>query len=199
MEAAFGPALTFEATGFYQRLRLTDLQSIFQPDPERADVVATRDGESYGIELLLRRSLTKRLYGWIAYTLSKSDRLVGYYRVKAASDWDQRHIVNLVLGYRFHGGWAASGRVHYNTGRPYPVSDDRSFRVDYERLPPFFQLDLRVDRQFVFDRFLLAAYLELVNTTLSREVFALTRQSDGTRNENGYRIVLPSLGLHAEW
>ena len=38
---------------------------------------------------MLRRPLTERLSGWIAYTLSKSDRLIGYYRTKSASDWDQ--------------------------------------------------------------------------------------------------------------
>jgi hypothetical protein len=199
VEAPLGQGLSFEVTGFYQRLRLTDLQSIFKYDIGRLNVIELREGESYGLEVLLRRSLTKRLYGWLAYTLSKSDRLVGFYRIKAASDWDQRHIVNLVLGYRLHGGWAASTRVHYNTGRPYPVNDERAFRVDYHRLPPFFQLDLRLDRQFVFDRFLLSAYVELVNTTLSREVFDMRVQEDGTLTDRSYRIVLPSIGVHAEW
>jgi hypothetical protein len=198
VEGPLSANMTFEVTGFYQRLRLTDLESIFQYDIER-QVVELRDGESYGAEVLLRRSLTKRLYGWLAYTLSRSDRLVGYYRKRAPSDWDQRHIVNLVLGYRMRGGWATSGRLHYNTGRPYPVSDERAFRVDYRRLPPFFQLDVRVDKQFIFDRFLLSAYLELVNTTLSREVFDLRVREDGALTDRGYRIVLPSIGVHAEW
>jgi hypothetical protein len=199
VEGALGESMSFEVTAFYQRLRLTDLQSIFKYDIQRVNVVELRDGESYGAELLLRRNLSKRLYGWLAYTLSRSDRLVGFYRIKAPSDWDQRHIVNLVLGYRLRGGWSTSGRIHYNTGRPYPVNDERAFRVDYRRLPPFFQLDLRLDRQFVFDRFLLSAYIEMVNTTLSREVFDLRVQQDGTLTERGYRIVLPSIGVHAEW
>jgi hypothetical protein len=199
VEGRVGDVVTFEATGFYQRLRLTDLESIFRYDAEQANVIELRDGESYGVELLLRRSLTKRLYGWLAYTLSRSDRLIGYYRIKAPSDWDQRHILNLVLGYRLHGGWTASTRVHYNTGRPYPVSDERTFHVDYQRLPPFFQLDVRLDRQFVFDRFLMAVYIELVNTTLSREVYDIKLRDDGTPIESGFRIVLPSVGLHADW
>jgi hypothetical protein len=198
VEGPLSATMTFEMTGFYQRLRLTDLESIFQYDIER-NVVELRDGESYGAEVLLRRALTKRLYGWVAYTLSRSDRLVGFYRKKAPSDWDQRHIFNLVIGYRLRGGWATSGRIHYNSGRPYPVNDERAYRVDYRRLPPFFQLDVRVDKQFVFDRFLLSAYVELVNTTLSREVFDLRVREDGSLTDRGYRIVLPSLGVHAEW
>jgi hypothetical protein len=198
VEAPVGESLSFEATAFYQRLRLSDLKSIFSHDIERS-VVELRDGESYGVEMLLRRSLGKRLYGWLAYTLSRSDRLVGFYRIKAPSDWDQTHIFNLVLGYRLRDGWTTSGRIHYNTGRPYPVSFERNFRVEYRRLPPFFQLDLRVDRQFVFDRFLMSAYLEVVNTTLSREVYDIKGREDGTIDDSGYRIVIPSIGVHAEW
>jgi hypothetical protein len=184
---------------FYQRFKLSDLESIFNYDPQRGNIVELRDGESYGMEVLLRRSLTNRLSGWLAYTLSKSDRLVGYYRARAASDWDQRHILNLVLGYRLRGGWAVSGRVHYNTGRPYPVYQKCTFRVDYMRLPPFFQLDGRVDKKFVFDKFVLSAYLELVNSTLSREVFDKKRECDDTLTDSGFQIVLPSLGVHVEW
>jgi hypothetical protein len=199
VEAPLPGAVTLDLNLFYQRFQLTDLESIFNYDPQRKNIVERRDGEAYGLELMLRRPLTQRLSGWIAYTLSKSDRLIGYYRTKAASDWDQRHILNLVLGYRLRGGWAMSGRVHYNTGRPYPVYQECTFRVDYQRLPPFFQLDGRIDKRFVFDRFVLSAYLELVNSTLSREVYDIKRRCDDTLDEKGFRIVLPSVGVHAEW
>ena len=36
---------------------------------------------------------------------------------------------------------------------------------------------------------------ELVNTTLSREVYGLDRQDDGTLTERSLRIVLPSIGI----
>jgi hypothetical protein len=192
-------ALTLDLNLFYQRFQLTDLESIFNYDPQRPNIVERRDGESYGLEILLRRSLTNRLSGWLAYTLSKSDRLIGYYRLRAASDWDQRHILNLVLAYRLPRGWAVSGRIHYNTGRPYPVYQASTFRVDYERLPPFFQLDWRIDKRFVFNKFVLAAFLELVNSTLSREVYDLKRRPDDALEEKGFRIVLPSLGVRFDW
>jgi hypothetical protein len=66
------------------------------------------------------------------------------------------------------------------------------------RLPPFFQLDLRVDRRFVYDRWVLDAYLELVNATLSRQVVELQQTPQGRRDQ-GFRIVLPSLGVRAEF
>jgi hypothetical protein len=199
VEAPLPGVLTLDVTLFYQRFQLTDLESIFNYDPQRGNIVERRDGESYGVEVMVRRPLTQRLSGWLAYTLSKSDRLIGYYRQRAASDWDQRHILNLVMGYRFRAGWAASGRVHYNTGRPYPVYKECTARVDYQRLPPFFQVDWRVDKRFVFDKFVLSAYVELVNSTLTREVYDLKRRCDDTLESKGFKIVLPSLGVHAEW
>jgi hypothetical protein len=66
-------------------------------------------------------------------------------------------------------------------------------------LPPFFQLDGRIDKRFVFDRFVMSAYLELVNSTLSREAYDIKRNCDDTLDEKGFRIVLPSVGVHAEW
>jgi hypothetical protein len=63
-------------------------------------------------------------------------------------------------------------------------------RVDYQRLPPFFQLDGRIDKRFVFDRFVMSAYLELVNSTLSREAYDIKRNCDDTLDEKGFRIVL---------
>ena len=198
-EAPLAGALTLDLTFYYQRFQLTDLESIFNVDPQRPNIVERRDGEAYGMEVMLRRGLSERLYGWIAYTLSRSDRLIGYYQQRAASDWDQRHILNLVLGYRLPRAWTLSGRIHYNTGRPYPVYKECTGRVDYQRLPPFFQLDWRVDKRFIFNRFVMSAYLELVNSTLTREVYDLKRNCDDSLEGKGFKIVLPSLGVHVDW
>jgi hypothetical protein len=70
--------------------------------------------------------------------------------------------------------------------------------VDFDRLPPFYQLDLRVDRRFLLDRFSIDVYLEIVNTTLTREVVALKQQTNGY-DEQSFRIALPSLGMRAEF
>jgi hypothetical protein len=69
---------------------------------------------------------------------------------------------------------------------------------EYARLPAFVQLDLRVERRFVLDRFLLDVYLELVNSSFSRQVFELRRTTEGTE-ERGFRVVLPSLGVRGEF
>lgn len=198
VEAPIGSALQVDVTGFIQRLKLTDLDSVFNYDPQ-LEIVERRDGRAYGVELLVRRPLKERLYGWVSYTLSWSERVVGGYNIRGPSDWDQRHILNVVAGYRFAGGFGMGARFHYHSGRPYPVFNDRNDGVVYQRLPAFYQIDVRADRRFVFDRFTLDAYIELVNTTLTREVFDIKRNQDGSVTEGAFKIVLPSIGVRAEW
>jgi hypothetical protein len=192
-----GADLSLDTNIFYQRLHVTDVRNSLSLDPQGRDFLEPRAGESYGLEIMLRRPMRHRLYGWLSYTLSRSLRVVD--GVIAPSDWDQRHVLNLVTGYRFPRGYAASARFHYNTGRPYAVWDPRSGWVDYQRLPAFPQLDLRGDKRFVFDRYLMDVYVELVNATMSREVFDEKLQTDGTMVQRAYRLVLPSIGVHLEW
>jgi len=192
-----GADLSLDTTVFYQRLHVTDVRNSLSLDPQARDFLEPREGESYGLEIMLRRPMRHRLYGWLSYTLSRSLRVVD--GVIAPSDWDQRHVLNLVTGYHFPRGYAASARFHYNTGRPYPIYDPRFRWVDYQRLPAFPQLDLRGDKRFVFDSYLMDVYAELVNTTASREVFDEKLQSNGTMVTRAYRLVLPSVGVHIEW
>jgi hypothetical protein len=198
LENRLGIDLNLDTSLFYQRLHLTDMRNTLIPDPEAPDLLEPREGESYGLEVMLRRPMRHKLYGWLAYTLSRSLRVVDGMIVP--SDWDQRHILNLVVGYRLPRNYSASVRFHYNSGRPYPLYSHRSFDVEgYTHLSNFPQLDLRADKRFVFDSFVLDAYAELVNATLSKEVYDLKRNASGTMSESAYRLVLPSIGVHAEW
>jgi hypothetical protein len=199
LEQPFGDVLELDVTSFYQRMKLTDLASIFNYDIADKTVLELRDGESYGAEVMLRRPQTHRAYGWLSYTLSWSERLVGPSNARAWSDWDQRHVLNLVGGYRFRGGYSVGARFHLNSGRPYPLFDnDNPSPPDYIRLPTFYQLDLRGERRFVFEKYTLDVYIETVNTTLSRNVFDVKREN-GRVEQVAFKIVLPSVGVHAQW
>jgi hypothetical protein len=198
LEERLGIDVNLDTTVFYQRLHVSDLRNSLIPDPQTWDLLEPRDGESYGLEVMIRRPMKHKLYGWLAYTLSRSLRVVD--GIVVPSDWDQRHILNLVVGYRLPRNYSASVRFHYNSGRPYPLYDERNKDLNgYIRFPGFPQLDLRADKRFIFDAFVLDAYIELVNSTLSREVFDVKRQSSGAITENYYRLVLPSVGVHVEW
>ena len=182
-----------------QRYVLTDVRDpaiTENSDPFADDFLVPRDALSYGVELLVRRPASERLHGWLSYTLSNNQRALGG-GVIGPSDWDQRHVLNLVLGYRWH-NITFGGRAHFNTGRPVLVSNATG--ETFMRVPAFYQVDLRCDRRFVFDRFTLDGYIELVNATLSRQVTGLTQSApDMAPHQDGFRIVLPTIGMHGEF
>jgi hypothetical protein len=180
------------ATTYLQRSVLSDVRDPNSGDYLLDDYLVHRQALSYGEEFLLRRPFGAHLYGWVSYTVSRSLRLFEGGNV-GPSSWDQTHVANVVGSYRI-GAWFLGARVHFNTGRPVTVAT--TYPVLTERLPAYFQLDLRAERQIVYDRFRMAFYVELLNATISRQITGLSQ--DYTEHESGYRIVVPSVGLRAE-
>jgi hypothetical protein len=193
VDAALPGALSLRASSFLQRYRLTDIRDPELGDPLLDDFLTRRDALAYGLEVMARLPPAARLHGWVSYTLSRAQRAFEG-GVVAPADWDQRHVLSVVAGFRWR-RYTFGGRYHVHTGRPVKVGGTTP--PEYARLPPFQQLDLRVDRRFVLDRFTLEVYLELVNATFSQQVVGLTRTAGGLERD-GFRIVLPSLGVRAE-
>lgn len=185
---------------------------------ELDDYVIRVSGWSWGLETMLRLIPDGRAYGWLAYTLAWSIRdypLGGY----APATWDQRHILNAVLGWNINPKWRLGGRFHVNSGRPYTarrVDQDGTLETLIEaltehrnnaRLPVFMQLDVRVERVFMLRDFRLHLYLDLANANFGREVLRCdslesstnpaTQIIDGCVNPQAVRYILPALGLRA--
>lgn len=180
------------------------------------DLVISATGWAYGLETMARLAPGQRVYGWAAYTLSRSTREFEY-GGRAPSSWDQRHIFNLVLGYRIGEKWNIGGRVHFNSGRPYTssvgmqsYSEALLQNRNNRRLPPFFQLDIRIERTWRFRAWSLQLLIDVLNATYTSEVLACVVQSgsgSGAPSQvgdlfgsaacgaRGLRYILPSLGL----
>ncbi|MFI3295153.1 MAG: TonB-dependent receptor [Rikenellaceae bacterium] len=96
------------------------------------------------------------------------------------SNWDYRHIFNIVLSRSFGKGWDVGLRWRYMGGAPETPYDELSSSeigtwntngqavVDYSktntlRLAPFHQLDLRVDKSWYFSKWTLSVYLDVQN------------------------------------
>lgn len=204
-------------------------ESSDDPANEVEDFLIQVSGWAYGLETMVRLAPTLRVYGWAAYTLSRSVRNFPVGGTVPGS-WDQTHIVNVVLGYKLGQKWRAGGRVHFNTGRPYTRATDanaataQAENTDLDlvatrdnrnnaRLPPFFQFDIRIERIFRFKTWQLIASLDAANATLSREVFicelgtidptgGVERGSEdvfGCSNPQALRYILPSVGLRARF
>ena len=82
----------------------------------------------------------------------------------------------LVAGYNFPLDFGISGKVQYVTGNPftpyaggvYDIDQDSYFafpsgNYNSERLPPFFALDLRIDKLFTFKTWQMGLYTDFLN------------------------------------
>ena len=134
-------------------------------------------GRAYGLELLLRRENTEKLYGWIAYALSKSEILPNPGDVWRAFQFDQTHNLIIVAGYRPTPGWELSTRYRLVSGNPTAPVDFATFDADSgsfvptrgtfgdARLPLFSQLDVRGQYTWTWDWWQLSLYLDVENVT----------------------------------
>ena len=134
-------------------------------------------GRSYGLEILIRREITAELYGWLAYTLSKSEILNNPGDQWRAFQFDQTHILNIILGWKPRPQWAFTTRLRLVSGNPYAPVDFSTFDADSgsfaatrgevgdAREPLFFQLDVRAEHTWVWDWWKLSLYLDVQNVT----------------------------------
>jgi TonB family protein len=141
--------------------------------PERLNNDGT--GRIYGFELLARRALTERFFGWVAYTFSRSQRRDRPGVPLRLFDNDQTHVLTVIGSYKLPAGWEVGARFRFSSGNPLtPITGARrddltdvfipTFgAVNSQRLPNFHQLDLRVDKNFIFDRWSLDLYVDLTN------------------------------------
>jgi TonB family protein len=146
--------------------------SIYNPRFENNGI-----GRAYGLELLIRREITAKLYGWLAYTLSRSQVLPNRDDQWRSFAFDQPHILTIVAGYRPTPRWELSTRFRFVSGNPYaPVrfatfdADSGNFvptrgEVGDQREPPFAQLDVRAQHIWTWDTWQLAVYLDVQNIT----------------------------------
>ncbi len=164
----------------------------------------SRWGRSYGLELMLRLPAKGRLFGWLSYSLMRSER-VRHFAVFNADQsevseqtalvpfvFDQTHSLNATVGYQLPLGFKVGATVHFNTGRPESgefssrtqrmVFDERTGKWrwavsplnDVDRLPAFFRLDIRASKTIAFPTWTLDIVLDIFNTLVLSEVFGFT-------------------------
>jgi hypothetical protein len=225
--------LTLTATGFYSLFwNLTDLSaSCFQyqlgdepePNPNTPPPAyvcpnnAPVRGNAYGLELLLRRSFSKRLSGWLSYTLSRSTRRAHFLTrtgedatANVASEFDRTHVLNAVLSYDLGRRWRFGTRLLYYTGAPYSQLDGSLPVPPYNayRQPAFYRVDVRLEKRWRVGRSGSVAFVvEGQNVTLSKEVSSLGLECEGGPSPTGQTTVcqpskvgpltIPSIGLEA--
>lgn len=165
-------------------------------------------GRIYGFELLVRRALTDRLFGWISYTLSRSERRDAPGARWRKFDNDQTHVLTAIASYKLPKGWEVGARFRFASGNPTtPVlgskrDDTTDVFIPYyglvnsQRLPSFNQLDIRVDKNLVFDTWNLDLYLDLTNAYNNQSVEGVAYNYNYSKREYFKGLpILPVLGL----
>jgi hypothetical protein len=207
---------SFDVTGFYKRLSNLVSPTDATQIENGAVVPETYDnggrGRVIGLEVVARRELAAGFFAWIAYTLSRSERIDSGQTSWRLFDFDQTHILAAVASYDLPRHWRIASRFRYVSGNPETpvvgsvfnnVTDayDPVFGpVNSARQPPFLQLDVRLDKQWVFDRWLLDAYVDLQNATNHTNPEGIAYNYDFTQSKVSQGLpILPFLGLRAEF
>jgi hypothetical protein len=155
-----------------------------------------QDITARGLELRLGRPLTKRVGGYVAYTLSWATRQSD--REQSPSGYDRRHVVQGALALELWWKLRASARGLYYSGFPaLQIGDGGALPSASIRAPGFVRLDWRVERPFrISERFELSVVAEMLNATGAKEAL---RYECGGRCElvTAGPIVLPSIGVEA--
>lgn len=146
---------------------------------------STAQGRAYGIEILMKWLIAKKLNLASSFTLFKSEYRNNKQSEYIASAWDNRYIFNMSGTYNFPHNWSLGMKISCIGGAPYtPYDVEKSSLVtawnaqgrpyyDYTkyntgRLPAFGQLDVRVDKTFYLKRCMLGFYIDLQNVINSK-------------------------------
>jgi hypothetical protein len=171
------PTLTFEAIGFYKRLWDLVSRNENPSPPIAASLTQDEIGRAYGGQLLLRQELLHGFFGWVAYSLTRSERRDHPDTAWRLFDFDQTQALGVVASYQLGRGWDLGARFRYTTGFPRtPVvgSFYDSINAQYDpifgahnsiRIPSFYQLDARLEKSFTYRRIKVNAFLDVQNVT----------------------------------
>ena len=148
-----------------------------------------------GFEFMLTRPLSKRLGGFVSYTLSHST--VSLDRTRSPSGFDRTHVLQGGLSYQFPSRIRLGARSVFYTGIPELNLEGSPHFTGARRGSPFFRLDLRAEKRFLIGR---RGYLDLVaevlNATSTREVVRLDC-GQICRERTAGPVILPSIGIEA--
>ncbi len=214
---SFPRAITIDGTVYFNYLWdeiAPSLDIVRRPDgrvgPE--SFANTQTGRAYGLEILARKQLTGSVFGWLAYTLNRSERRARPGESYSLFDFDQTHILTIVGVWRLPRNWQIGGRFRLVSGNPYTpvvgaVAD--ASQGGYQpilgarnssRMPTFHQLDLRIDKGWVWRRLQLSLYVDVQNVYNQQNTEFWNYAFDfSSRQPIASLPIIPSVGTKLEF
>ncbi len=194
-----------------------------EEDEEDPPVATT--GRSYGLELMLRRRLGESVFGWLTYSLTRSERDVDGIGTLPFM-FDQTHVINAVLSWEVGRSWTLGTTFHFHTGRPYtpetaaacegvlpPTQQGEEPSNDFGfqsvavcrgtaltgRLPAYWRIDARVQKRELFDTWYFDFYIDIINVTFNWETIGYEQDGLGGERPVVVPLFIPMLGLRARF
>ena len=184
------------------------------PDGTFSNVNFLSDGinHSIGVELLVKREISEHAYGWLSYTYSRAMQRTHPDSDTVPTAFDQPHVLNAVASWKPGGGWELGARFQFASGRPDTPVIGATYNADTGtyvpirgpmrsiRVPAFAQLDVRFEHDWLFERWSLGLYLDIINVTNRENTEAIQydyrfRQSSPVTSFP----ILPTLGVKGTW
>lgn len=184
----------------------------FRPTTPVDELLTKGEGEAYGIEFFLNKSMGK-FTGWIGFTHSYTRRLFNDLNLGRIfyPRYDRRNDASLVIAYKFSEQFSASATWTYATGQgmtmPYGQFQAQQMGMDQgseilllyterngHKLPAHHKLDISFTYDIKFEKSDMTIYCTLFNLYNRQNVFAqyllLTEQIN---NETGQKEIIPQV------
>ncbi len=204
--------LSVEMTGFYSTMSNLAVRSQSQSPLIAHALDQTGIGRRYGMQFLLRQQQIGHFFGWVSYTISRSERLDAPNLGWRLFDYDQPHVFTVLGSYDLGLGFEVGARFRFASGYPRtPVSgsyyDANTDTVEplfgahnSIRIPAFYSLDARLAKRFKIGRTDAEVYLDVQNVTNHANDEEIVYNP--TFTQRGYITglpVLPVLGGRWSW
>jgi hypothetical protein len=168
------------------------LQTVYE-----ASSIARGQGQGYGLEVSLRRTLIGPIQGFLSYSLNRSTRTVG--TVDGYAEFDRTHVFDAALGYSPGRHWLISIRASAFSGYPSRV-DSVSLAADPPRTRPYYQVDAQVSKRWYVGQ--AGAFwgitMGVLNGTLQEETNDMFCTRDSCRESLVGPATIPTVGVEGE-
>ena len=210
------PYLTLDVTGFYKDM--WDLVGRSDEVVDDGDGVRpliynnSSSGKVVGMELVARHEFNANLAGWIAYTLSRAQRHDAGATEDRLFDYDQTHIFTAIASYVLPRNWQVGTRLRIVSGNPSTPVVGSTFNagtdqydpiygaINSSRNPLFYQFDLRLDKRWIYQNWILNAYIDIQNVTDHSNAEGLEYNYDFSESKaNSGMPIVTILGFKAEF
>lgn len=205
--------MSVEITGFWVGQRDLVTRSPLPSPLQSQALIQDGLGRAFGTQFLVRHELANRLFGWLSYTIMRSERTDGGSRAWRLFDFDQTHVFTALASYDLGRGFEIGSRFRYATGYPRtPVVgayfDTRvdSFQPRFgphntTRVPEFVQVDVRFAKRLSLGGNTNAElYLDVQNVTYRKNPEEIIYNYDYTQKTYITGLpILPVLGGKLTW